>query len=323
MMAFFLNALKQRGILDRIHVSICNVGSRKVSAQDDYANQAWRIFAPNLTIYGFDADPEACDAANLEFEAQAADWNEFHIPIAIAKESGSATLYVTKNPMCSSLYRPNEELLQHFPGLPELVNLDHTTEIETTTLDTFCQAESINEIDFLQIDVQGAELQVLEGAVQTLNRSVLAIQAEVEFSPLYKNQPLFADVDRFLRQQGFVLFDLSKSQIARSPIWSINRPGQLLWGDAVYLRDPFAQNTPKQFKTPEQMFKLACVADALQFTDFSLELLKTLTLKHGAEPKYNFANIILEILNQMPGLEQSPGAMALIAELETWLTVRC
>ncbi|MBD1842989.1 FkbM family methyltransferase [Cyanobacteria bacterium FACHB-63] len=321
-MPIFLNALKQNGLLDRIHLSICNVGSRKVSAQDDYASQVWRVFAPNLTIYGFDADPEACEAANLEFEAREADWNEFHIPIALAKESGTATLYVTKNPMCSSLYRPHEELLQHFSGLPALVNLDHTTEVETTTLDTFCQVESIDEIDFLQIDVQGAELQVLEGAVQILNQSVLAIQAEVEFSPLYENQPLFADVDAFLRRQGFTLFDVSKAQIARSPIRSINRPGQLLWGDAIYLRDPFAENTPEQFKTPDQIFKLACIADALQFTDFALELLKTLTLKHGKDSKFDFANTILTVLNQMPELDQSPGAMALIAELETWRAVQ-
>ncbi|MBD2082441.1 FkbM family methyltransferase [Leptolyngbya sp. FACHB-17] len=321
-MPIFLNALKQNGLLDRIHLSICNVGSRKVSAQDDYARQAWRVFAPNLTIYGFDADPEACEAANLEFEAREADWSEFHIPIALAKESGTATLYVTKNPMCSSLYRPNEELLQHFSGLPALVNLDHTTEVETTTLDTFCQAESIDEIDFLQIDVQGAELQVLEGAVQILNQSVLVVQAEVEFSPLYENQPLFADVDAFLRRQGFTLFDVSKAQIARSPIRSINRPGQLLWGDAIYLRDPFAENTPEQFKTPDQIFKLACIADALQFTDFALELLKTLTLKHGKDSKFDFENTILTVLNQMPELGQSPGAMALIAELETWRAIQ-
>jgi FkbM family methyltransferase len=318
-MAFFLPALKQGGFLDRIHLSICNVGSRKLSSEDDYASQSWQFFAPNLTIYGFDADPEACDAANLEFETRGANWNEFHIPIAIAKESGTATLYVTNNPMCSSLYRPNESLLQHFLGLPELVNLNYTTEVETTTLDAFCKAESIDDINFLQIDVQGAELQVLEGAVQTLNQSVLAIQTEVEFSPLYENQPLFADVDTFLRRQGFMLFDLSKSQMVRSSIRSMVRPGQLLWGDAIYLRDPFDKNTPEKFKTPIQIFKLACVADALQFTDYALELLKALTLEHGIESDYNFATTILNSLDQAPELKQSEIVQSLIAELELYI----
>ncbi|GAP93931.1 FkbM family methyltransferase [Leptolyngbya sp. NIES-2104] len=321
-MAFFLDALKQHGFLDRIHLSICNVGSRKVSAQDDYASQVWRVFAPNLTIYGFDADPEACEIANSEFESRGADWNEFHIPIALAKESEVATLYVTRNPMCSSLYQPDEELLQHFPGLPSLVNLDHTIEIETTTLDAFCQGELIDEINFLQIDVQGAELQVLEGAVQTLNQSILAIQAEVEFSPLYQNQPLFADVDTFLRRQGFTLFDVSKAQIARSSIRSASRLGQLLWGDAIYLRDPFDKNTPKQFKTPDQIFKLACVADALEFTDYALELLMALTLNYASSFDYNFAEIILESLNQISGLEQLERVQALIAELKPYVTVQ-
>lgn len=320
-MALFLNSLKQGRYLDQIQMTLCNVGSRKLSREDDYGSQNWGYFAPNLTIYGFDADPEACEAANADFEAKQADWNEFHIPIAIAKESGAATLYVTKAPMCSSLYRPNEELLQHFPSLPSLVNLDHTTEIETTTLDAFCQAESIDEINFLQIDVQGAELQVLEGAVQILNQSVLAIQAEVEFAPLYQNQPLFADVDTFLRRQGFTLFDVSKSQVARSPIRSASRPGQLLWGDAIYLRDPFDDNTPQQFKTPDQIFKLACIADALEFTDYALELLTDLTLKYASSSDYNFANVILESLNQISGLERLETVQALIAELKPYITV--
>lgn len=304
-MTFFLTKLKQSGHLDQVHLTICNVGSRKISSNDDYGSQIWGTFAPNLTIYGFDADPEACEAANVDFEAKGADWNEFHIPIAIAKETGTATLYVTKNPMCSSLYAPNEDLLKHFPRLPELVSLNYTTQIETTTLDEFCKTEEIESIDFLQVDVQGAELQVLEGAIDLLNQSILAIQVEVEFSPIYQNQPLFADVDTFLRRQGFVLFDLSKAQIERSIVQSVNRPGQLLWGDAIYLRDPFDENTPTQFKTPTQIFKLACVADALEFTDYALELLVHLTLNRDRDSVYNFADLIVGQLASIPTLIQS------------------
>lgn len=306
-MVLFLNNLKQGGYLDQIQMTLCNVGSRKLSREDDYGSQNWSYFAPNLTIYGFDADPEACEAANADFEARQADWNEFHLPYAIAKETGSATLYVTRQPMCSSLYPPNEELLKRYPRLPVLVGLDRTVEIETTTLDHFCQMEEVEEIDFLQIDVQGAELQVLEGAVQILSRNVLAVQLEVEFSPLYKNQPLFADLDAFMRRQGFTLFDLSKAYERRSLICSALHPGQLVWGEAIYLRDPLDPNTPEQFKTPDTIFKLACIADALDFTDYALELFETLTIEHD----FNFADLIVESLANIPevvqlGLETLP-----------------
>ncbi|MEQ9486649.1 FkbM family methyltransferase [Coleofasciculus sp. F4-SAH-05] len=321
-MSVFLSSLKKSGHLDQIHLTLCNIGSRKVGVNDDYASQGWGIFAPHLTIYGFDADADACDAANADLEARQVNWTEKHIPLALGNSVGESTLYVTQHPMCSSLYPPNEPYLARFAGLPELVNLDFTIGIETTTLDSFCQKEGINEIDFLQIDVQGAELQVLEGASWILERSILAVQVEVEFSSLYLNQPLFADVDTFLRQQDFTLFDLSKAYRlrARSPIQSSVHPGQLLWADAYYFRDLMREDISTPLKTPEQILKLACIADIMNFPDYALELLEYLTLQYGTDSCYNFANNILESLAQFPELVQ-PGldSLPIVASIRDYI----
>jgi FkbM family methyltransferase len=304
-MPFFLPSLKKNGHLDAIDMTICNVGSRKSTNADDYGSQGWQLFAPNLTIYGFDADEEACAAANADVEARQVNWHEFHLPLAISNKVGKALLHVTKNPMCSSLYLPNEALLQRFPLLPPLANLDFIVEVETTTLDTICQAEQIETIDYLQIDVQGASLQVLEGATELLDHSVLAIQSEVEFSPLYCNQPLFADVDTYLRGQGFVFFGFAYiKSVARSHLTSLSRPGQELWADALYLRDPLQAETSDYFKTPNQILKLACIADVLEFTDYALELLEFLTLNYSQDSRYNCANSIVESMAQLPELMQ-------------------
>jgi len=326
-MTIFVPILKQYGRLESLHITVCNVGSRKLEAYDDYASQGWGIFAPNLTIYGFDADPEACEEANTNIafrqENGEVNWTEIHIPIGLGSFTGEAKLYVTKNPMCSSLYPPNEPYLARFSGLPELVNLDFEVEIEVTTLDSFCQTEAINEIDFLQIDVQGADLDVLKGASKILE-SVLAIQIEVEFSHLYKDQPLFADIDIHLRTKGFSLFDLTNSRRNRtnSPIQSTVHPGQLLWGDAFYLRDAIAQNTQTRSKNPAQIFKLACIADVMQFSDYALELLKYLTLNYGAtDPAYNFADVIVEGLTQFPQLvSQGISTLPIFLELKDYIT---
>ncbi|BAZ16562.1 methyltransferase FkbM family protein [Calothrix sp. NIES-4071] len=306
-MSVFLNNLKKRGHLDQIHMTVCNVGSRKLGINDDYASLGWEIFAPNLSIYGFDADADACEEANANIEARQVNWKEKHIPLALGSSVGESTLYVTKHPMCSSLYPPNEPYLKRFQGLSELVNLDFSLEIEITTLDTFCQSEGITEIDFLQIDVQGADLDVLKGANAILENSVLAIQIEVEFSPLYQNQPLFTDVDIFLRNQGFSLFDLATSYRTRSnsPIQSTIHPGQLLWADAFFFRDLIKEDTDINLKTPEQIFKLACIADIMHFPDYALELLTYLTLNYGNDSKYNFANSIIESLSEIPDLAQA------------------
>ena len=320
-MSFFVSSLKKSGHLDAIHMTICNVGSRKLAREDDYGSGEWGIFAPNLTIYGFDADADACDQANADIEARQVNWTEKHIPLALGSAAREATLYVTKNPMCSSLYPPSESYVQRFHQLIEVMELDFTVEIETTTLDIFCTDEKLEKIDFLQVDVQGADLQVLEGAARMLERSILAITTEVEFCELYINQPLFSDIDTYLRKQGFTLFNMSYGSRDRrcSPITSKNRYGQLLWGDAIYLRDLIKEDASIHLKTPDEILKLACIADILDFPDYALELLQYLTLKYGNEPKYNCANNIIESLAQVPELVQKGlGSLPVVAKVRDY-----
>jgi FkbM family methyltransferase len=322
-MAIFLNSLKQNGHLDGIKISVGQVGSRKLSGDDDYGSQDWGIFGENLTIYGFDADEDATEAANIDLQGRQVPWKEVHVPIGLSDKEGDATLYVTKAPMCTSLYPPNEPFLARFSGLPELVNLDFELEIETTTLDTFCVAEGVDEIDFLQIDVQGADLNVLKGAKELLERSGLAIQIEVEFAALYQGQPLFADVDTFLREKGFALFDLTKAYRTRSlsPIRGNKRPGQLLWGDAFYLRDLLEKQPYPELGTPQKLLKLACVADILGFPDYALEILTHLTINHGHESRYNCADSIYHGLAQFkPLADQGLATLPIIEKVQDFLS---
>jgi FkbM family methyltransferase len=319
-MALFLPNLKQNGFLDPVHITICNVGSRKISFDDDYGSQAWEIFAPNLTIYGFDADADACEAANQDIVDRQINWQEKHLPFIISDSIGEATLYVTANPMCSSLYPPNEPYLKRFSGLLDLVGLEFSVDLETTTLDALVSEGEIHDIDFLQIDVQGADIQVLKGAQSLLQRSVLAVQIEVEFSQLYANQPLFAEVDQFLRSQGFMLFDLLPSRLQRSPLGAAVHPGQLLWGEAFYVRDPL-QHPDVFYAKPEQILKLACIADALQFSDYALELLEHLVINHHTVPKYNFADCIVHSIANIPNIvEAKLETFPPIANLKPFLT---
>ncbi|OKH55463.1 hypothetical protein NIES2101_03485 [Calothrix sp. HK-06] len=304
-MSIFLPSLKKSGHLSRIHIKVCIVGSRKINNQDDYGSQGWEIFAPNLTIYGFDADENTCDSANSNLDTRQVVWTEKHIPLALSDSIGKSTLYITKYPGCSSLYPPSESYIKRFAGNSGLIELVDTVELETTTLDTYCSTECIEEIDFIQLDVQGAELSVLKGASSIMERSTLGIITEVEFTELYTGQPLFGDIDVYLRQQGFTLFDLSSQHrdIRRSLLASEKHQGVLVWSDAFYFRDLIGANSSNTvLQTPEKIFKLACIADVLSFPDYTLELLIYLTLQYGKDEKYNFADNIIESLAQIPGI---------------------
>lgn len=65
------------------------------------------------------------------------------------------------------------------------------------------------------------------------------IQKAYEFAPLYKVQPLFADVDSALRAVGFELIDLMNA--GYSGYTDLPRPlaqSRLLWAEAVYFKSP-------------------------------------------------------------------------------------
>ena len=139
--------------------------------------------------------------------------------------------------MTSSLLEPDSALLDKFQKLGNLVQVVKTHRVETRRLDDIAEVAGA---DYLKVDVQGGEMLVFGGAVELL-KSVLVINTEVEFVPLYKQQPLFADIDTFLRAHGFLLHRLSFTGRTFKPlIWNNDlnsMMSQVLWGDAIYVRD--------------------------------------------------------------------------------------
>ena len=75
-------------------------------------------------------------------------------------------------------------------------------QVDTVSLDYFVKAANIDRIDFIKIDVQGAELEIFRGGERSL-KDVVAIVTEVEFEPIYVGQTIYEDVSIYLREQGF------------------------------------------------------------------------------------------------------------------------
>jgi FkbM family methyltransferase len=158
-------------------------------------------------------------------------------------------------PMTSSLFEPNTALLAKFHLLAEATRVVKKYRVQTTRLDDI---PDVRGTDFLKVDVQGAELMVFRGGANMLGE-VLAIHTEVEFVPLYKEQPLFADVDAFLRGRGFQFHQMGTAGRAFKPIVANNDlnagMSQLLWAEATYVRDFMAFDR----LAPMALLKLACI----------------------------------------------------------------
>ena len=98
------------------------------------------------------------------------------------------------------------------PGIftPDVLNLFHgftlwsqviaTEPVQTVRLD---DVPEVVGLTFLQMDIQGAEFLALQHAQAKL-REALVLHLEVEFLPLYIDQPLFSDVEQFLRHRGYL-----------------------------------------------------------------------------------------------------------------------
>ena len=97
--------------------------------------------------------------------------------------------------------------LTEFLSLPaetEWIEFKEAIAVRTETLDAFCAARRIGRIDFIHMDVQGAERLVLAGATAMLPR-IGSLWLEVSDQPLYAGQMLRPEIEAFMRRQGFVL----------------------------------------------------------------------------------------------------------------------
>lgn len=217
----------------------------------------------SLRYIGIDADPVECDRLNATPRA-----GHRYLPAALGRSVESRTLYVTKNRACSSLLRPDPQAMRAFITIPAFLEIDQEIIVQTTTLDACLREAGIVAADFLELDTQGSELDILLGAERLLSESVLGVQVEVEFEPMYDRQPLFAEVDTFLRARGFRLFDLARYHARRRAVAdAVPTRGQLLWGHALYLRDH------RRSLTITLALRLSVIATLLHMPDVASEVL--------------------------------------------------
>ncbi len=199
----------------------------------------WMNLARNeglAEVIGFEPVEEECARLNAAHESHQGVIR--YLPFAIG-DGASHSLRVTNIPMTSSLYEPHNETIDLFRNLGELMRVEKRVEVETKRLDELLALTGV--VDFIKLDIQGSELMALENA-KTALATVGVVQCEVEFVELYQDQPLFADVDKFLRSQGFCFLKFAYLMGRPYKPLSLNRNpnngiSQTLWGDAIYVKD--------------------------------------------------------------------------------------
>ncbi len=210
--------------------------------------------APYVSVLGFEPDKDACKEV------------KDCLPVALYYKAGPATLYRCAASTNDSLLPVNRTFIARY----NMVKFAQTAAelIMTDTLDTVLNTLP-DHGEFLKLDTQGTEYEILLGAHNTLNRRAAAIYCEVEFAQIYESQKLFSDIEGLVRDYGFsfIGFD-NMSYRSRTP-WKGRE--RLLHADALFIKDPLQHTMSERQKQVAAMACLLC-----GYADFANEIMETM-----------------------------------------------
>jgi FkbM family methyltransferase len=119
---------------------------------------------------------------------------------ALAADAGEHDMHVTRHDDSSSLHAVGPRQLEEFPGTDEVSSV----RVHTARLDEVLTQAQVDAPALLKLDVQGSELEVLQGAGELLS-AFETILVECSFVELYVGQSLATEVIAFLDSQGWRL----------------------------------------------------------------------------------------------------------------------
>ena len=139
--------------------------------------------------------------------------NFFVVPLAVAEKDGSSDLNINSNPDASSLLPLDDQGVRRWIGAQDLRTVEKVT-VGTIRLDTFLDLAGIQSVDYLKIDAQGMDLDVVRCAgnrLKDIHR--ICLECDVTAHPLYRGASTKSETIEFLESQGFALVDvLSQSE---------------------------------------------------------------------------------------------------------------
>jgi FkbM family methyltransferase len=248
-----------------VRVRVVDVGANPIDGTPPYRDL---LQAGDADVVGFEPNREALAKLNA-----AKGPHETYLPYAVG-DGGRHTLHYCAAPGMTSLFKPNLSVLGLFHGFADWARVVATEEIDTVRLDDIAETE---DVDLLKLDIQGAELMVLRHAQARLEHA-LVVQTEVEFLAMYEGQPLFAELDLFLRARGFsfhrffpVVSRVIQPLIVDNNIYA--GLSQAVWADAIFVRD----FTRLDVLSGGQLLRMAAI---MQDCYSSYDLVNHLLLEH-------------------------------------------
>lgn len=167
---------------------------------------------PSVSLYAF----EPVDSTFNTLKENMADTEANIYNIALSKRSGKKTFYhynqSNQSARMSTFYRRN--------SVEENLNIQPVAvQINTKSLSSFCKSHSIDKIDFLKIDTEGAELDVLKGATSLLQSNKIET-IQFEYGGTYTDAGItLKEICTLLTQYGYIIFRILPDGLAYIHSW--------------------------------------------------------------------------------------------------------
>jgi len=255
-------------------IRILHVGGRQDSIGP--ADKIIQVLASQAEVTVCEADPDVeRGGVGHQYTDQGAKL--IIMPYCMHNRVGKAKFYINVMPACSSLRKINPDATGYTRDTMvwgEICRPARSIVVNVTTIDELCNRQEINVPDFLSLDAQGVEYEILEGASKALQGDLVGIVTEVQFSPVYDGQKLFTDQDILLRQHRFRLATLYSQELwYTDPDCTIGQ-GFLITGEVLYLRD-FRYFTERSGPPPFlQLARLIVAAVSFDLFSYAYKILK-------------------------------------------------
>lgn len=288
---------------------------------------SWQNFRGEMNYIAFEPDPE---------EAEALRKNSHKISQviegAIYNKEGEFDFNLLVHRGMSSFLKPDLESEAFKDLKPGLGIIEKIIKIKTTLLDHYTQKYHW-DVDFLKVDTEGTEHEVIESAEKTIEAGVLGIRSSVNFNPVFENQTLFSTTHDFLLKRGFMLLNIDYLGVGYPKLGLFKKPdpsqldqqryGILVGCDAVWIRKSHALKMMEKCKDPiileASFLKLAYFCLLNNAPDVGVDLLYSFCRNNSGWSKYTveskiFKTIKIEILEYLGKWRTVPD--------ETWSKVR-
>lgn len=243
-------------------------------------------FEKDMVRAFYDADTDCLEQIGEKQKSQA----EVHIfPHCVGSNKGSnrGTFNVNYDPTSSSLYSYDPAYgsfyffcYNHDFVVSETMRTMEKRELDIVTLDHLFSTGSIpvSPPDFLSMDVQGAEYDILQGAESLLEKNVLGLVLETWFHPVYQGQKVFGDICSYLSDRGFYFVKFLKTteySPYRSPV-GLRGEGFQVFSDALFMRriDSLEALDGDRLKIDNMLKKLAFIAIVHGQFEYGMECLR-------------------------------------------------